>query len=27
LVIDGEPQRITDRPEIGHYFSYFFNNV
>lgn len=23
LVIDGEPQRITDRPEIGHYFDYF----
>ncbi len=23
LVIDGEPQRITDKPEIGTYFDYF----
>lgn len=23
LVIDGEPQRITDKPEIGTYFNYF----
>lgn len=23
LLIDGEPQSITSRPEIGHYFNYF----
>ena len=23
LLIDGEPQSITSRPEIGHYFDYF----